>query len=276
MNREYKMIYVKTRVIEEDPGLKKFVDETHIFDTRYGDIKASVYDPIEVTDKVIGDEECLAIDIPVLIKANNPINKETKYLVGNPTVAIVGEAPARQKRVEQSVSIGATFGQQDVLYREFPRVYDYVIDWYLERGFDVFITNFSKYRKYTKIEKDCWKHKDQVDEDPMQAVEDLQKEITWINLSDDTSVIRHIIYLGDTRDKRFLYAKVGDLIHVDCTIFPHPSGANNNSWKEILGKDMKCTAKNKADRIVRGANVLYVKENEDNLLHSSLEEFGMC
>lgn len=262
------MRYVKTRFIEDAVLAKSLVDKLFdSFNVRYGNIEATCHH-LNMTVNPNNTYECTAIDLPVLILADDPINERDTgdgIKFKNPTVAIVGESPARGHALAGCSSIGVTFGQQDKKYKDKPRVYDHVISWYLEHGFDVLITNMSKYRRYIQNSKG-WTITDQVEEDSMQAVEDLANELKQCNTV-------HIIFLGDSKEKRFLYSKVTELYPCDCTIFPHPSGTNNKSWTTALGDGVKCTSVNKANRIVRGSNVLYLKDKEP---HSSLEMLGIC
>lgn len=194
-----------------------------------------------------GDKSYFGIDFPVIIHPENPISKEN-----NPIVAIVGEAPARKYGVIGEISVGFTFGQHDKSYGDFPRVYDLVIDWYLERGFDVYLTNLSKWTKYFVLDNGLVPHMSFFGDDII--IDDLHDEFIRVRPV-------HIIWLGDSKQKRFLYGECVHDLHIDYTLFPHPSGANNKKWTELLdGKP--CIKENKANYITSKSNVLYIKDGE--------------
>jgi len=194
-----------------------------------------------------GDKAYYGIDLPIIIHPENPISKEK-----NPVVAIVGEAPARKFGVIGEISVGFTFGQHDRTYGDFPRVYDLVIDWYLERGFDVYLTNLSKWTKYFVLENGIVAHMSYFGDDII--INDLNNEFKKINPN-------HIIWLGDSKQKRFLYGECVHDLHIDYTLFPHPSGANNKKWAELLD-EKPCTKENKAEYITKNSNVLYLENGE--------------
>ena len=192
----------------------------------------------------------LAVDVPVMIRSANPISKEK-----NPIVAIVGEAPGRWTRdmMYPSISIGMTFGQHDPKYKVNPRTYDMVADWYLSRGFDVYMTNLSKWTRYQMAEGNP-QIKKTIESDNQIIIDILKKEFREFKLN-------HIIWLGDQQWKRFVYGEAAKDFFTDWTVFPHPSGANNNAWvKKLRGKP--CTEENKVEYIVRNANVLYLKDGK--------------
>ena len=194
-----------------------------------------------------GDKSYFGIDLPIIIHPENPINREK-----NPVVAIVGEAPARKYGAVGEISVGFTFGQHDKTYEDFPRVYDLVIDWYLDRGFDVYLTNLSKWTKYFILDNEIVSNASFIGDDTV--IDDLHDEFKRVSPS-------HIIWLGDSKRKRFIYGETVYDLHIDYTIFPHPSGANNKKWTERLG-NKPCTKENKADYIVKKSNVLYLDDGK--------------
>lgn len=214
------------------------------------------------SDKIPSDE-CIALDLPAFIKSNVPIREKK-----NPCVAIVGEAPSRKdiQRHLGQLSVGITFGQNDLSYYLNQRVYDKVINFYLNQGFDVYVTNLSKTLTYKETNG---KYVPQpIPQNDESMIEELQDEFDFYKPC-------HIIWLGDSQWKKFIYGEAANKLHIDWTCFPHPSGSNNNAWKCLFQKhhieDDRCTNENKTSYIVSMSNVLY--EGNDGTLHSTLEIF---
>ena len=219
---------------------------------------------VEFTSDILGENNCLALDLPILIKSQAPISK-----VKNPAIAIVGEAPARKDPMSHlgNLSVGLTFGQHNISFYERPRVYDMVIDWYLSKGFDVYLTNLSKTLRYVKREMRGQKRCIQkpISQDASPIIEEIEEEMRAVKPS-------HIVWLGDAQWKKFIYGESVAQLHIDWTCFPHPSGANNNAWVEKLkseGENLSSTDYNKFKYIVSKTNVLYV--GNDGTLHSTIE-----
>lgn len=181
---------------------------------------------ISTKGKGLTNRETIAIDIPVLLKSNN--------FNGN-TIAIVGERPLRKLSEDPNknpyISLSSTFGQDKKVYKNHPRSYDLLIDYYLSKGFNVYCTNLKK----TSIFEDS--HIDKLNIS-IKDIDLINKELSDMNIC-------HVIWLGDSSDKRFWYAKVNK----SCNIYPHLSGSANNKWKDIL-KGKACTDINKVDYII--------------------------
>lgn len=192
----------------------------------------------------------VGLDIPILIHTLKP-------RVG--TIAIVGEAPSRPRlfkddlyeEIVSSLSVGLPFGQHDAGWSVAPRVYDMLISWYLDAGFDVYLTNLSKWIYGYKLNRDGAPI---YEKDNQTIIDTLEEE--FMTVKKTTGNLNHIIWLGDAQWKRFIYGESVRNLHTDYTIFPHPSGANGAAWKKLL-KEKECTKENKVEYMVKNANVLY-------------------
>lgn len=212
-----------------DTYLTSFVPENYcdMMSKRYG-CDHYVNTPYYTVSLLSKNDPCkisrVGFDMPVLVKSP---------LYNGNTIAIVGERPLRgtNMNLEAPVMFSDTFGQNQKMYKDNPRSYDLLIDYYLNEGFDVYCTNLNKisiYNNDNKINLFSIKERD---------IHLLDRELNLVKAC-------HVIYLGDSSEKRFWYAK----IEKSCNIYPHLSGSANGKWKEILG-DILCTDENKVKYI---------------------------